>query len=52
VSEYLHCGVCKRIEWEVSEEDPDATFSDAAEHLQRRHPGIGLTPGIKDGRKP
>jgi hypothetical protein len=49
--EFLHCGVCKAREWEVSEEDPDATFSDAANHLSYAHPGTGLS-SIKEGRKP
>src|SRR5688572_30541134 len=26
MAEYIHCTICKRMEWEVSEEDPDATL--------------------------
>lgn len=49
--QFIHCGVCKTREWEVSEEDPDTTFHDAADHIVSAHPGTGLS-AVKEGRKP
>lgn len=35
---WIHCSLCGR-DFQTSLEDPDATFSDALEHLTLRHPG-------------
>lgn len=32
---------------EVSDEDPDASYQDAAEHVQRRHPNIEPHKALK-----
>lgn len=36
IADYLGCASCPEL-IEVSEEDPDVTLSDAAEHQRRRH---------------
>ncbi|ASR80616.1 helix-turn-helix DNA-binding domain protein [Arthrobacter phage Zartrosa] len=35
----IECTECP-YELEVSTEDPDASYQDAVEHVQRRHPAI------------
>ena len=44
----IACTICG-MAWTVSLEDPDATMSDAAEHVQRRHPGHNIFKTIQGG---
>ncbi|ASR84733.1 hypothetical protein SEA_NATHANVAAG_59 [Arthrobacter phage NathanVaag] len=35
----IECTECPHVE-EVSAEDPDASYSEAVDHVTRKHPGI------------
>lgn len=49
IPSHIHCTVCK-TPWEVSAEDPDATFDDAVQHLRRRHPWADPAKAIREGQ--
>lgn len=50
MTEYIHCTICKRMEWEVSEEDPDTTLSEAFGHVNLAHTGADLARAVTKGR--
>jgi len=43
----LYCAACA-ASWVVSEEDPDATLSEALEHATAQHPGKDPIMTIKE----
>lgn len=43
--DWLKCPEC-RYEEEVSEEDPDASFSEILRHVRRQHPGVNTAPAV------
>lgn len=47
--EFIHCAECGR-EWQVSEEDGDATLSDCMGHVRSRHPDTDPWTAIKEGK--
>lgn len=48
---YLYCKVCP-VEWDVSDEDPDAALSDAMNHIDRRHPMSDPVKVLGEGVRP
>ena len=47
---YIHCRICNRADWPVSEEDPDATLSEAFGHVNYEHAGADLARAIGEGK--